>query len=132
MNIGSMPLRRCMVGPPRGVPLCPPSNGPYPRTAISTQPIRTFTKSSRNCPLGAPKAAGQRPLPDSLRLRLMAEHGWRVLVTGATGRIGFPIARALAARHQVFGLARCRKPSDVDRLIAAGITPIVGDLATIN
>ena len=28
-----------------------------------------------------------------------------MLVTGATGRVGFPVARALAARHEVFGFA---------------------------
>jgi nucleoside-diphosphate-sugar epimerase len=58
--------------------------------------------------------------------------GRRILVTGATGRIGFPIARALAAQHEVFGLARCTKAGDVARLRAAGITPIVADLATFN
>lgn len=57
---------------------------------------------------------------------------WRVLVTGATGRVGFPIARALVARHEVFGLARCRGAGDRQRLVDAGIAPIVGDLATLD
>jgi UDP-glucuronate 4-epimerase len=57
---------------------------------------------------------------------------WRVLVTGATGRLGFPLARALAAQHQVFGLARCRGTGDRKRLTEAGIQPIVGDLATLD
>jgi nucleoside-diphosphate-sugar epimerase len=55
-----------------------------------------------------------------------------VLVTGATGRVGFPVARALAARHEVFGLARCRAAGDRDRLLEAGIAPIVGDLAAMD
>lgn len=55
-----------------------------------------------------------------------------MLVTGATGRIGFPIARALAERHQVFGLARCRRPSDAEKLTAAGITPVVSDMASLK
>jgi len=54
---------------------------------------------------------------------------WQVLVTGATGRIGFPIARELARRHVVYGLARCRGPGDEDRLRQAGIVPIVADAA---
>jgi UDP-glucuronate 4-epimerase len=55
--------------------------------------------------------------------------GWRVLVTGATGRVGFPIARALATDNTVYGLARCSKPGDGERLRGAGIVPVVGDLA---
>jgi UDP-glucuronate 4-epimerase len=54
---------------------------------------------------------------------------WRVLVTGATGRVGFPVARALATRHEVFGLARCRSVEDRVRLQDAGISPIVADVA---
>ncbi|MHB8682301.1 MAG: NAD-dependent epimerase/dehydratase family protein [Acidimicrobiales bacterium] len=54
---------------------------------------------------------------------------WRVLVTGATGRVAFPIARELARDHDVYGLARCSKPGDEERLREAGITPIVGDVA---
>jgi UDP-glucuronate 4-epimerase len=57
---------------------------------------------------------------------------WSVLVTGATGRIGFPIARALARQHDVYGLARCSQPGDQVRLRAAGIVPIVGDVAAFD
>ena len=54
---------------------------------------------------------------------------WRVLVTGATGRVGFPVARRLAEEHDVFGLARCRGEGDRQRLVDAGIRPVVGDVA---
>lgn len=54
---------------------------------------------------------------------------WCVLVTGATGRIGFPVARALAHDHDVYGLARCSRPGDEAKLRAAGIVPVVGDVA---
>jgi UDP-glucuronate 4-epimerase len=64
------------------------------------------------------------PTPDAPR--------WRVLVTGATGRVGFPVARALATRHQVFGLARCRNEGDRARLGEAGVEPIVADLADMD
>jgi nucleoside-diphosphate-sugar epimerase len=61
-----------------------------------------------------------------------AQERWKVLVTGATGRIGFPIARALAPDHTVYGLARCGQPGDEERLRRAGIEPIVGDVAEID
>jgi nucleoside-diphosphate-sugar epimerase len=57
---------------------------------------------------------------------------WRVLVTGATGRVGFPVARALASSHQVFGLARCTSEGDRSRLEEAGIEPIVADVADMD
>jgi UDP-glucuronate 4-epimerase len=58
---------------------------------------------------------------------------WRVLVTGATGRIGFPIARSLARDgHQVYGLARCSDPRDEPRLREVGITPIVCDVSEVG
>jgi UDP-glucuronate 4-epimerase len=62
----------------------------------------------------------------------VAGPGWRVLVTGATGRVGFPVARALAQRYEVFGLARCRRDGDAERLVGAGIHPIVGDVAALD
>ena len=62
----------------------------------------------------------------------MGDDTWRVLVTGATGRVAFPIARELAHRHEVFGLARCSKPGDEARLRDAGIEPIVADVSTVD
>jgi len=55
--------------------------------------------------------------------------GHRILVTGAAGRVAFPIARELAARgNTVFGLARYRDPADLDKVLDVGVHPIVGDL----
>jgi UDP-glucuronate 4-epimerase len=62
-----------------------------------------------------------------------AREPWTVLVTGATGRVAFPIARALAARgDRVYGMARCRGDGDEARLSAAGIEPIVADVAAFD
>lgn len=55
--------------------------------------------------------------------------GEKVLITGATGKIAFPIARALAERNEVVGAARLRNPADRDKLAAAGVTPLVLDMA---
>ena len=52
-----------------------------------------------------------------------------VLVTGATGKIAFPMARALAERNEVWGAARLRNPADREKLAAAGITPFAIDMA---
>jgi UDP-glucuronate 4-epimerase len=55
--------------------------------------------------------------------------GARILVTGAAGRVAFPIARELAARgNEVTGAARFSNPADRDRLTGAGITPHQLDL----
>ena len=37
--------------------------------------------------------------------------GEKILITGATGKIAFPIARALADRNEVWGAARLRNPA---------------------
>jgi UDP-glucuronate 4-epimerase len=54
----------------------------------------------------------------------------KILITGATGKIAFPIARALAQRNEVWGAARLRNPADRDKLTAAGITPVALDMST--
>ena len=53
----------------------------------------------------------------------------KILITGPTSQVGFPIARALAAENQVWGLARFRKPEDRERLEALGIQCVAADLA---
>ena len=53
----------------------------------------------------------------------------RILITGATGQVAFPLARALARDHEVWGLARFRRASDRERLEAAGVRCAAGDLA---
>ncbi len=53
----------------------------------------------------------------------------KILITGATGKIAFPIARALAQRNEVWGAARLRDESDRQRLAAAGITPLALDMS---
>jgi UDP-glucuronate 4-epimerase len=54
----------------------------------------------------------------------------KILITGATGKVAFPIARALAARNEVWGAARLRNPEDRERLAEAGIRPTVFDMST--
>jgi UDP-glucuronate 4-epimerase len=54
----------------------------------------------------------------------------KVLITGATGKIAFPIARELAKSNEVWGAARLRDPADRDKLAAVGITPVALDMST--
>lgn len=54
----------------------------------------------------------------------------KVLITGATGKVAFPIARALAARNEVWGVARLRNPGDREMLAAAGINAVRLDVST--
>src|SRR5207245_1767986 len=55
--------------------------------------------------------------------------GQRILVTGATGRMGLPLARSLAAENEVFGVARFTDRAAKSELEAAGVTTIPFDLA---
>lgn len=56
--------------------------------------------------------------------------GKKILITGATGKIAFPIARRLAQHNEVWGAARLRNEGDSERLAAAGIHPVALDLST--
>ena len=60
----------------------------------------------------------------------MGLDGEKILVTGATGKIGFPIAGALAERNEVWGVARLRNPGDTDKLSMAGVRPVQLDVST--
>jgi UDP-glucuronate 4-epimerase len=54
----------------------------------------------------------------------------KILITGATGKIAFPIARALARDNEVWGAARFSKPGDRDKLVAVGVRPVQLDMAS--
>lgn len=56
--------------------------------------------------------------------------GQKILITGATGKIAFPIARELAKQNEVWGAARFSKPGDSDKLTACGIRPFRLDLSS--
>jgi UDP-glucuronate 4-epimerase len=56
--------------------------------------------------------------------------GEKILITGATGKIAFPIASALSANNEVWGAARLRSAGDRDKLAAAGVTPLALDFST--
>jgi nucleoside-diphosphate-sugar epimerase len=53
----------------------------------------------------------------------------RVLVVGCTGQVGFPVASALAANNEVWGVARFRNTTARDRLEACGVHCVSTDLA---
>ena len=47
--------------------------------------------------------------------------GQRILITGGTGQVAEPVARALATDNEVYALARFRDPESRTRLEGAGI-----------
>jgi len=53
----------------------------------------------------------------------------KILITGPTGQVALPVARALAPHNQVYGLARFSNGADRTRLEAQGITCLAADLA---
>jgi nucleoside-diphosphate-sugar epimerase len=53
----------------------------------------------------------------------------KILITGPAGQVAFPLARALAREHEVWGLARFGRKRDRERLEAAGVRCVAGDLA---
>jgi nucleoside-diphosphate-sugar epimerase len=55
-------------------------------------------------------------------------HDRKILVTGLTGQIAFPMAQALAAANEVWGIARFSEPGSRERVEAAGITTRTVDL----
>jgi nucleoside-diphosphate-sugar epimerase len=56
----------------------------------------------------------------------------KILVTGAAGQIGFPIAAYLAKDNEVWGVARFTKPEGKERLEAEGVRTQTFDLASGN
>lgn len=55
--------------------------------------------------------------------------GKRVLVTGASGLVAFPVARELAKTNEVFAVARFSDPAQKKALEEVGATPVTFDMA---
>ena len=53
----------------------------------------------------------------------------KILLTGPTSQVAFPLARELARDNEVYGLARLSRDEDVERLRAIGVKPLRVDLA---
>jgi nucleoside-diphosphate-sugar epimerase len=53
----------------------------------------------------------------------------KILVTGLTGQIAWPMAVELAADNEVWGAARFSAEGSRERVEAAGIVPVTVDLA---
>jgi len=54
----------------------------------------------------------------------------RILITGVTSQVAVPVARELAPRNDVFGLARFRRPEDRRKIEALGVSCVQADLAS--
>jgi nucleoside-diphosphate-sugar epimerase len=57
------------------------------------------------------------------------DSGSKVLITGATGQVAFPVAIALAVEHQVTAIARFRDAAKREALEAQGVQCVEVDLA---
>jgi len=55
--------------------------------------------------------------------------GCKILVTGPTSQVAFPIARELAVRNEVYGLARFARAEDRARVESIGVRSLQADLA---
>ena len=56
------------------------------------------------------------------------DSGSKVLITGATGQVAFPVAIALAVEHQVTAIARFRDTAKREALEARGVECVEVDL----
>jgi UDP-glucuronate 4-epimerase len=56
--------------------------------------------------------------------------GETIVITGATGQVGFPVAVALAADNEVLAAARFSDPAARERLEAAGVRCVLADMGT--
>ena len=63
-------------------------------------------------------------------MTVSALEGRRILLTGATGMVGAPLAGALAAANTVYGGARFSRAAARDALTATGVTPVRVDLGS--
>ena len=52
----------------------------------------------------------------------------KILITGVTGQIGFPLARFLAEKNEVWGVARFTDEQNKDRLDGMGVRTFTLDL----
>jgi nucleoside-diphosphate-sugar epimerase len=55
--------------------------------------------------------------------------GRKILITGPTSQVALPVARALAQKNEVWGLARFQKPKDRAAVEALGVRAVAADLA---
>ena len=55
--------------------------------------------------------------------------GRKILITGPTSQVAFPLARELARKNEVHGMARFRRAEERERIEASGVHPLSVDLA---
>src|ERR1700676_1060178 len=56
--------------------------------------------------------------------------GKKILITGPTGQVATPLARALAADNEVWGMARFKDPATRAAVEADGVRCVAADLTT--